>query len=616
LKGQLTESIAVHPAEKNTGKIGGALLILILFSTSSYLPFIKDDTLTISKTILFVFFLGLLMLILSVRLARAKFLFSVNDLDILVALFLLFCTLNGLFHSENLLSSKTVELLGLVIFYAISKTIASRTRSDEAFVLLVILLLLVQVSVATLQWNELMPSFNHNFKFSGFYNNPGPFAIYLAILISAGIVVVLTETRQAIRATTIILIFLAVFFLFVTGSRASWLGLSCALIFLLLTRVRQIAFKTLTARIVAAALVFCALIVGNYLYSLKKDSADGRLLIWRICMRLVREHPIRGVGVEDFPSKLFTHQASYFLNQPNRVKEQGRLAGEPWFAFNDMLQITGEQGIIGLILFLILITKVYLVVRKQMRDANFKTQLSINIASTTLIVILVGGLFSYPLSLLSFQILFFGSIGLISARTRLLCRNRIVINRTRKLLSPPALALLISGCLFVSFAYDYYRSYRAWKVAESEGVLKKQAELLAARYRVLRQDSWFNLVRASYFYSQKNYNDAIEIIHRSAIRCASSNVYYTLGACYESIGEFDKASDVYLFLRNALPDHVRPRYLLAMMHHKKGDYKRFEAAAKEVVMHEPKIRSNLTDAMKKKIIEIIQMKTPLNQAEK
>lgn len=87
----------------------------------------------------------------------------------------------------------------------------------------------------------------------------------------------------------------------------------------------------------------CLLVV---LYQFKKDSADGRLLMWKIAGRAILDNPVRGTGSGGFPAAFAKAQADYFSSGQGTEKEK-LVAGSPEYAFNEYLQIGMEQGVGG-----------------------------------------------------------------------------------------------------------------------------------------------------------------------------------------------------------------------------------------------------------------------------
>lgn len=98
-------------------------------------------------------------------------------------------------------------------------------------------------------------------------------------------------------------------------------------------------------------------IVGIHLYQIKNNSADGRLLIWKLSTKMIAENPFKGYGYGLFERNYNLKQASYFANQTSSNTER-RNASFVAMAYNDYLEQTIEGGILGL-LFYSDITKVF-----------------------------------------------------------------------------------------------------------------------------------------------------------------------------------------------------------------------------------------------------------------
>ena len=99
-------------------------------------------------------------------------------------------------------------------------------------------------------------------------------------------------------------------------------------------------------------ILFCG-ISGYMLFQMKKESASGRLFMWKMSLKAITESPIIGTGSGGFAKAYSKAQHDYFAKygQPESLPES-RVAGSPEYAFNEYLQIAIEFGIPGLILFL------------------------------------------------------------------------------------------------------------------------------------------------------------------------------------------------------------------------------------------------------------------------
>ena len=52
---------------------------------------------------------------------------------------------------------------------------------------------------------------------------------------------------------------------------------------------------------------------------MKKDSADGRLLVWICSMNMIKDNLLLGWGIGGFEAHYMDYQASYFERNPNSI---------------------------------------------------------------------------------------------------------------------------------------------------------------------------------------------------------------------------------------------------------------------------------------------------------
>ena len=79
-------------------------------------------------------------------------------------------------------------------------------------------------------------------------------------------------------------------------------------------------------------------------YHWKKDSADGRLLMWKVATLAVLEHPWHGVGWENVAGAYGDAQEKYFTSGMATEQEE-HVAGAPEYVFNEYLQVAMAWGV-------------------------------------------------------------------------------------------------------------------------------------------------------------------------------------------------------------------------------------------------------------------------------
>ena len=76
-------------------------------------------------------------------------------------------------------------------------------------------------------------------------------------------------------------------------------------------------------------------IISIYYY--KKDSADGRLLIWRVSIDMIADAPLVGHGIGTFENKYMYYQAQYFESHPYSKYE--KFTDNIVYPYNEFLRI-------------------------------------------------------------------------------------------------------------------------------------------------------------------------------------------------------------------------------------------------------------------------------------
>lgn len=477
-----------------------------------------------------------------------------------------------------------------------------------AFIVILLFLTYTQILLAALQWFEVIPSFNNYFRISGFFFNPAPFAIYLSALLAFCLAQALFGHSRFIQISCMITFIVGIPIITIIGSRAAWVATSIAVFFILESRfcftTKLIKDARLVTKILAAIVIITiAFFVSNRLYELKTDSADGRLLTWNLSLKIFKDSYTLGIGRGNFPATLLKYQSLYFQNHQEQIYVQGNLVGETWFAFNDILQISIELGVLGVILLIILfVTFVkicYTTISSFIKNKNADS-LIVGLMAI-LVVMLVSGLFSYPLMLLPFQILFCFSLGIISSNYDELLNLRDERKKNNILKS---VICITAGVCYIWYGIHFYRGYSMWHFAGKDYLTSYEIEKLELDYPFLMQDSWFLLAKGKNYLENKKYSKAITTLELAKKSCPSKHLYYLLGACYESEKKFDYAERQYKFLKYSLPSLVRPRYLLAKLYYKSGQIAKWEKEALEIMNFKPKIQSSSTQAMIEDIYDL------------
>lgn len=132
-----------------------------------------------------------------------------------------------------------------------------------------------------------------------------------------------------------------------------------------------------------------------------------RISIYKNTVNMIKHHPIIGVGVGTFSSNYL----KYKLPEPDDAK-----TGDTIYAHNNFLHIAGEVGLVGLLIFLFLLCKIFnciYIIYKKTRDSFYRSLcLSLNYA---VIAFLINGFAETSLYYKRVSVIFYFMVGLILA---------------------------------------------------------------------------------------------------------------------------------------------------------------------------------------------------------
>jgi putative inorganic carbon (HCO3(-)) transporter len=147
----------------------------------------------------------------------------------------------------------------------------------------------------------------------GFYGSPNNLALYLGRVLPLGVAIVLWARRGWRRWTYGLAALLMAAALFLTYSRGAWLlGVPISLLFLAAMRGRRALAVAVGLLLVVA--VILVLVVGAGRLTSLLDTTEGttffRLQLWQSSWAMIRDHPLLGVGLDNF---LYHYRTYYVL---------------------------------------------------------------------------------------------------------------------------------------------------------------------------------------------------------------------------------------------------------------------------------------------------------------
>ena len=455
---------------------------------------------------------------------------------------------------------------------------------------------------------------HHIFVLTGTFQNPGPYSAYLMI---AGSIVLCrvpftiyhlqahfphlfsgiyhlslanrwarrfwkNERMKSIVKETVyyslsVIAFLPLLILPATWSRAAFVGMGVCALWIFKKRYWRFRWYVWGA-LVAVAVAF---------YFIKRGSADGRSLIWMASLTTWMHDMWLGVGVGGFRHACAEGIAEMWNANPDSAKFAS--AGVTDYAYNAMVQILVEQGLVGALLW-IAITLLAMWRLYKLSVSLFMGMLSL----------LVFSMFSYPFELLPYRIIAVMVFAWSESRdksTLCLHLNKII-------------------CTFVSIitiAFSWFLKTEITERIEHD----KDATLFAGMRNSAFLSDYYELLpyetdNPQYLFDfaktlreETRYEDSNAILRMGTQVSADPMFYIIMGNNYRDEQLYDLAKETYEKAYSIMPNRLYPMYLLMMMYADKGDEALANDMAKRVRHSYVKIESNATKQMQEKADSIL-----------
>ena len=189
---------------------------------------------------------------------------------------------------------------------------------------------------------------NHSlYALTGSFYNPGPYSGFLAMCLPLALNEWLKGERIWKYVALVALVLLVV--VLPSGmSRTAWLAAVVASCYVCGMRYRDRLYRYRKLFWVGVLLLAVS---GIGAYHWKKDSADGRLLMWKVAFQHV-PLPWNGVGWENVAGAYGDAQERYFASGKGTPQEE-YVAGAPEYVFNEYLQVGlawGVPAMLGIII--------------------------------------------------------------------------------------------------------------------------------------------------------------------------------------------------------------------------------------------------------------------------
>lgn len=403
-------------------------------------------------------------------------------------------------------------------------------------------------------------------------------------------------------------------------SRASWLAILGSAVYLIsmryqLTNQLKKFVDTKAKKAGLSILGFILLIISGFgLYHFKKDSADGRLLIWKVSTNMIKDKPLLGHGIGKFVAEYMNYQAAYFKANPD--VSEAMQADNVSYAYNEFLKLIIEKGLIGFMLGLAVIWSLFIGKSEEGRRQELENPILLA-ARGGLLSILVFALFSYPSEILPIKILFVLFAAVVATHQNPIHVFQLPAKETA-LTSTAWYAALVLTLLTVYPANKYltrqYQTYKSWKDASdiyNVGAYPECLDDFELAYPQLKTNGQFLLQYGKALEMAGKPEKSVAILNEAQAHLNNTILHTCLGDNYKALGRNTEAEQAYLHAWYMAPARFYPLYLLAKLYDDTDQTEKAVSMAKWVLNKEVKIDSRAIEEIKEEMQNIIEQAASL-----
>ena len=373
-------------------------------------------------------------------------------------------------------------------------------------------------------------------------------------------------------------IFLLVYFIYgivilMLESRTGMIGLIIGFVFTLFMNLKDkylySKFKSNTIIFSFVSIFFIGLL---YLNTRKSESTDGRLIIWGNAIEVIRNQPLNGYGFGSFGKRISMEFSKYFSRFGN-IGEQDNITSHINVAYNDLIQLTIESGIVGLIFWSLLIVLISIeIFNKEVDSATISLLLFVimGLTNTILYAVPCGYLLAVILAL---KIDYFRSIFHFSN----------YIN-----------AFILSLNLLVMILYLYTIYYYEGAIRTTNNIAKSDGTHYVANLNILRRfqnilhsSEFYWMTVSINFYKSNKLNEAKKAVNNAIDLSYSASAFDLLARINGRLND-TKELDNLILARSIAPGLIYHKYRLFDHYQKTCDTINAKDMANEIILHNKK----------------------------
>jgi O-antigen ligase len=483
-----------------------------------------------------------------------------------------------------------IAALMVIIFLFFVKSPKLQYKSLFSFICFITTILCVgQASYGILQYFNGLPAVN-GFRVTGSFDNPAGFAACLCAGFPFVFYFVFSEKpwkRYAAIIAGIILVVAVV----LSASRAGIISIIAVCLAVFFYKIKM------TAKWKWAIAIALLLISLSGLYFLKKDSADGRLLIWQCSWEMFMDKPFSGFGHGGFKANYMNYQAKYFEEHPD--SDYAMLADNVNRPFNEYLLLVINYGLTGFTLLLILAWFLWRLFLRCRHESM------VRLAGSCLLSIAVFAFFSYPLRYPFVWIMGTISICIILNKSECIAMDKFIHWGKHSYFFAVISIMTLSIC---QLACKRMSAEMKWCEIAHQSLLGKTKQMLPAYerlHKLLVKNELFLYNYAAELNVTEHYEESLQIARECERLWADYDLQMLMADNYRQTERYEKAEQCYQKATAMCPVRFMPLYELAKIYLETGKETEALLLANTILEKKIKVPSATVFAIKKEMRELI-----------
>lgn len=451
-----------------------------------------------------------------------------------------------------------------------------------------------EILIVILQSIRILPSYHTFFLFTGSFDNPAILAMMMAVCLSICLFYAMKSTEKD-KKNWYFLTICVVSCILLTESRTCIIAGVCSSLIIVLYEYPQFRSYLSKRKVWLPVLGGCILLLIA-LYFYKRDSADGRTLLWAVSLEMIAEKPLTGWGTDGFSAEFMQHQAAFLLQHPD--SKLAYLADNASHPFNEFLLFGVQYGALGLSVLFFMIAFFFRMLFK-IKDTHKSLYLGI------FLTLLILSMFSYPFLI--------PMIWLVS--TFLVCTVICIYCTEFPRMRIPMIMLLIMWISWIGICNRHIYDEWEWQKlqissAKPETIRQKYNQLFSS----LKDDPSFMYNYGAWLHHNGYYDESLEILNECKNSLDDYNVEMLLADDYRQLGDIKESIKRFQVANTMIPSRFLPLYHEMMTYEDIGDYVNACRIARRIINKPVKIHKS---ASVKKIIreaeDIISLHTKAHQ---